>query len=102
MKKYLISGFNTVQDVKLEAGTHTLVAYVKSMYGDVYTFALGDGTDWEEFSIDVVQGQLCKVWLTFTIDKRATKFKPIANNFSESLPVYVADLQLTRGNTAYD
>ena len=98
MKKYLISGFNTVQDVKLEVGTYTLVAYVKSMHGDVYTFALGDGTDWEEFSIDVIQGQLCKVWLTFTIDKKATKFKPIANNFTEELPVYVADLQLTRGN----
>ena len=42
------------------------------MHGDVYTFALGDGTDWEEFSIDVIQGQLCKVWLTFTIDKKAT------------------------------
>ena len=98
MKKYLISGFNTVQDVKLEVGTYTLVAYVKSMHGDVYTFALGDGIDWEEFSIDVIQGQLCKVWLTFTIDKKATKFKPIANNFTEELPVYVADLQLTRGN----
>ena len=98
MKKYLISGFNTVQDVKLEVGTYTLVAYVKSMHGDVYTFALWDGTDWEEFSIDVIQGQLCKVWLTFTIDKKATKFKPIANNFTEELPVYVADLQLTRGN----
>ena len=30
--------------------------------------------------------------------KKATKFKPIANNFTEELPVYVADLQLTRGN----
>lgn len=46
MKKYLISGFNTVQYV----------------------------------------------------NKKVTKLKPIANNFSESLPVYVTDLQLTRGN----
>lgn len=98
MKKYLISGFDTVQDVKLEAGTYTLVAYAKSMYSDVYTFALGDGENWTEYDIDVIKGQLCKVWLTFTIDKKATKFKPIANNFSESLPVYVADLQLTKGN----
>ena len=98
MKKYLVSGFNTVQDVKLGAGTYTLVAYVKSMYGNIYTFALGDGVNWTEYDIDVVKGQLCKVWLTFTIDKKATKFKPIANNFSESLPVYVTDLQLTRGN----
>ena len=98
MKKYLISGFNTVQDVKLEAGTYTLVAYAKSMYGNVYTFALGDGVTWTEYDIDVVKGQLCKVWLTFTIDEKATKFKPIANNFTESLPVYVTDLQLTKGN----
>lgn len=98
MKKYLISGFNTVQDVKLEAGTYTLVAYAKSMYGNVYTFALGDGVNWTEYNIDVVKGQLCKVWLTFTIDEKVTKFKPIANNFTESLPVYVTDLQLTRGN----
>ena len=98
MKKYLISGFNTVQDVKLEAGTYTLVAYAKSMYGNVYTFALGDGVTWTEYDIDVVKGQLCKVWLTFTIDEKVTKFKPIANNFTESLPVYVTDLQLTKGN----
>lgn len=98
MKKYLISGFNTVQDIKLEVGTYTLVAYVKSMYSNVYTFALGDGVTWTEYNMDVVKGQLCKVWLTFTIDKKATKFKPIANNFTESLPVYVTDLQLTKGN----
>ena len=98
MKKYLISGFNTVQDVRLEAGTYTLVAYAKSMYSNVYTFALGDDVNWTEYDMDVIQGQLCKVWLTFTIDKKVTKFKPIANNFSESLPVYVTDLQLTRGN----
>ena len=98
MKKYLISGFNTVQDVKLEAGTYTLVAYAKSMYGNVYTFALGDGVTWTEYNMDVVKGQLCKVWLTFTIDEKVTKFKPIANNFTESLPVYVTDLQLTKGN----
>ena len=61
MKKYLISGFNTVQDIKLEAGTYTLVAYVKSMYSNVYTFALGDNINWTEYNMDVIQGQLCKV-----------------------------------------
>ncbi len=65
MKKYLISGFNTVQDVKLEAGTYTLVAYAKSMHSNVYTFALGDGVNGTEYDIDVVQGQLCKVRLTW-------------------------------------
>ena len=28
MKKYLKSGFNTTQNIKLEAGTYSLVAYV--------------------------------------------------------------------------
>ena len=98
MKKYLKSGYNTIQDVKLEAGTYTLVLYVKSMYGNVYTFALGDGVDWMEYDVDVIQGKLCKVWITFNIPRDVTKFKPIAKNYSFGLPVYVADLQLTRGN----
>ena len=98
MKNYLKSGFNSIQDVKLEAGTYTLVLYVKSMYGNVYTFALGNGVDWVEYDVDVIQGKLCKVWMTFTITRGVTKFKPIANNYSLELPVYVTDLQLTRGN----
>ena len=102
MKKYLKSGFNTTQNIKLEAGTYSLVAYVKSLYGNTYTFALGydgaQGVEWTEYDIDVVKNQLCKVWFTFTIREKITKLKPISSNFSASLPVYVADLQLTRGN----
>ena len=98
MKRYLKSGFSTIQDIKLEAGTYTLVLYVKNMYSNVYTFALGDGIDWMEYDVDVIQGKLCKVWVTFTTIRGATKFKPIARNYSLEFPVYVADLQLTRGN----
>ena len=102
MKKYLKSGFNTTQNIKLEAGTYSLVAYVKSLYGNTYTFALGydgaQGVEWTEYGVDVVKNQLCKVWFTFTIREKITKLKPISNNFSASLPVYVADMQLTRGN----
>lgn len=102
MKKYLKSGFNTTQNIKLEAGTYSLVAYVKSLYGNTYTFALGydgaQGVEWTEYDVDVVKNQLCKVWFTFTSTEKITKLKPISSNFSASLPVYVADLQLTRGN----
>ena len=40
MRNYFISGHHYIQDVVLEAGTYTFWAYIKSDFGNTFTFAL--------------------------------------------------------------
>lgn len=42
MRNYFISGHNYIQDVVLDAGTYTFWAYIKSNFGNTFTFALAN------------------------------------------------------------
>lgn len=98
MKKYLISGYDYPQDVLLDPGTYTIVVTVKSMFGDIYSFALSNGTEKEYFDIETKKDEWCKIYLTFDITEKKTVFYPIARYYDEAHKVFVYKPQLVKGN----
>jgi hypothetical protein len=103
MKRYFISGYNYIQDIVLEAGTYTFWAYIKSNFGNTFTFALANEEgEWEVFDVDVQQGQWTKAYEVFTIKERKIKLSLIYRYFDSEHPVYVLKPQLIKGNIPSD
>lgn len=103
MKRYFISGYNYIQDIVLEAGTYTLWAYIKSDFGNTFTFALAnEANEWEVFDVDVQQGQWTKAYEVFTIKEKKVRLSLIYRYFDEQHPVYVLKPQLIKGNIPSD
>ena len=101
-KKAFVSGHNYIQDIHMEPGIYTVLMKVKSMYGDVCSFALFDGTTWTHYDMDTVQGQWKWVYVTFRILVPMTKIDLISRNYSAELPVYVVEPQIVFGNVPFD
>ena len=103
MRNYFISGHNYIQDVVLEAGTYTFWAYIKSNFGNTFTFALANAAnEWEVFDVDVQQGQWTKAYEVFTIKEKKVKLSLIYRYFDAEHPVYVLKPQLIKGNIPSD
>lgn len=103
MRNYFISGHHYIQDVVLEAGTYTFWAYIKSDFGNTFTFALAnEAGEWEVFDVDVQQGQWTKAYEVFTIKERKNKLSLIYRYFDSEHPVYVLKPQLIKGNIPSD
>lgn len=98
MNKYLISGYDYSQDVSLEPGTYTIVVTVKSTFGDLYSFALSNGTELEYFDIETEKDVWSKIYLTFAITEKKTKFYPIARYYDDTHKVFLYKPQLVKGN----
>jgi hypothetical protein len=103
MKRFFISGYDYIQDVALEPGTYTFWAYIKSDFGNTFTFALANEADeWEVFDVDVQQGQWTKAYEIFTIKEKKVRLSLIYRYFDEQHPVYVLKPQLIKGNIPSD
>jgi len=103
MKRFFISGYNYIQDIVLEAGTYTFWAYIKSDFGNTFTFALANAAnEWEVFDVDVQQGQWTKAYEVFTIKEKKVKLSLIYRYFDAEHPVYVLKPQLIKGNIPSD
>ena len=103
MKRFFISGYNYIQDVALEPGTYTFWAYIKSEFGNTFTFALAnEANEWEVFDVDVQQGQWTKAYEVFTIKEKKVKLSLIYRYFDAEHPVYVLKPQLIKGNIPSD
>lgn len=99
MKRYLISNTDIIQNVSLEKGTYTLVVYVKNMYSPIYSFSLFNSIEDEVvFDVDVVQGEWCKVYHTFYISEKKTKFNLTKGSFPTNGNISVYKPQLAKGN----
>lgn len=101
-KKAFVSGHNYIQDIHMEPGVYTVLMKVKSMYGDVCSFALFDGTTWTHYDMDTVQGQWKWTYVTFRTLVPMTKINLISRNYSAGLPVYVVEPQIVAGNVPFD
>ncbi len=101
-KKAFVSGHNYIQDIHMEAGIYTVLMKVKSMYGDVWSFALFDGTTWTHYDMDTVQGQWKWAYVTFRTLVPVSKINLISRNYSAELPVYVVEPQIVAGNIPFD
>lgn len=102
MKRYLKSGYPNVQDIILEPGTYTFWAYIRSEFGDTYSFRLFNGTEWEVFDIDVEMGKWTKAFEVFTVKDKKTKLDPFARYFDSEQPVFLYKPQLIKGNIPSD
>jgi len=103
MKRYFKSDDTYIQDIVLQPGTYTFWAYIKSEFGDKYTFALANEADeWEVFDVDVQQGLWTKAYIIFTITEKKVKLNLIKRYFDPSHPVYVLNPQIIKGNIPSD
>lgn len=103
MKRFFKSGYNYIQDMALEPGTYTFWAYIKSEFGDTFTFALAnEANEWEVFDVDVEMGKLTKAYEVFTITEKKVKLDLINRYFDSEQPVYVYKPQIIKGNIPSD
>jgi len=103
MKRFFKSGYNYIQDVLLKPGTYVFWAYIKSEFGNTFTFALAnEANEWEVFDVDVEMGQWSKVYEVFTITEKKVKLDLINRYFDSEQPVFVFKPQLIKGNIPTD
>lgn len=103
MKRYFKSGYNYIQDMVLEPGTYVFWAYIKSEFGDTFTFALAnEANQWEVFDVDVEMGKWSKVYEVITITEKKVKLDLIHRYFDSLQPVFVFKPQLIKGNIPTD
>lgn len=103
MKRFFQSGYNYIQDVVLKPGTYVFWAYIKSEFGDTFTFALAnEANEWEVFDVDVEMGQWSKVYEVFTITEKKVKLDLIHRYYDSEQPVFVFKPQLIKGNIPTD
>lgn len=103
MKRFFESGYNYIQDVVLKPGTYVFWAYIKSEFGDTFTFALAnEANEWEVFDVDVEMGQWSKVYEVFTITEKKVKLDLIHRYYDSEQPVFVFKPQLIKGNIPTD
>lgn len=103
MKRFFESGYNYIQDVVLKPGTYVFWAYIKSEFGDTFTFALAnEANEWEVFDVDVEMGQWSKVYEVFNITEKKVKLDLIHRYYDSEQPVFVFKPQLIKGNIPTD